>query len=103
MPVAADWTFESSVVGSGFLRPFIRQAPQGDRDPWMLKAVLRRGVDVTDEPVDFTAGIDDLEVVLTTYVSGTVTDAKAGSFAVQRWCCLSTMATSGGRRADSCA
>jgi hypothetical protein len=78
--VAQDWTFESpSVIGSGFIRGAPRPPSVNRPDSWMLKRIVRRGVDVTDTPIDFSAGVDDLEVVLTTrvtFVTGRVNDGK---------------------------
>jgi hypothetical protein len=79
--VSSDWTFETpTALGAGLIRATLRtRGPVGDRDPWMLKGVFRRGVDVTDTLIDFTGGVDDLEVVLTTrvtLVTGTVSDRK---------------------------
>jgi hypothetical protein len=81
--IADDWAFETTdVIGAGMLR-----ASQSGGGPnyaaaaraWMLKGVFRRGVDVTDTPIDFSSGVTDLEVLLTARTSaatGTVTDVR---------------------------
>ncbi len=78
--VREDWTFEvSNMSGLRVVRADVASPA------WGMKRVLWRGRDVTDTPLDFTAGdIDDLEVVLTTelsLLSGTVTDAAGAAVA----------------------
>jgi hypothetical protein len=61
-----DWTFE---VGNQSGVRLIRVAVRSPA--WMLDRVLLDGRDVTDTPVDFRKGdVDDVEVVLTSRVSG---------------------------------
>jgi hypothetical protein len=84
--IADDWSFEMRVVGVGLLRAAPGSATRltasdglGFAPPWMLKRVTRRGVDITDTLLDFNAGVDDLEVVLTSQMSGvtgTVVDSR---------------------------
>lgn len=81
--VTDDWTFESPrVIGSGLVRAQSSTVSSPAGQPRaMLKGVFRRGVEVTDTPIDFSAGVDDLEVVLTTRVSGvtgTVSQERRG-------------------------
>jgi hypothetical protein len=76
-----DWTFElPGVVGSGVMR-YSMAGATGAAQPsaWALKAVLHRGVDVTDTPMAFTTDVDDIEIVLTqrvNVITGTLSDAK---------------------------
>jgi hypothetical protein len=68
-----DWSFE---ISGGFGEAFLRPSPLASLGTWGLKAVTRRGVDVTDTPLNLANDIDDLEFVLTqkvTVVSGRVT------------------------------
>jgi hypothetical protein len=77
----SDWTFElPGVIGSGLLR-YSMQNPAGAQqsNPWTLKAVVRKGVDVTDTPIAFDADIDDVEIVLTqriNVITGTLSGQK---------------------------
>jgi hypothetical protein len=69
-----DWTFETkNMVGSRVVNATAGAAG------WMLKSVTRDGKDITDQPVDFSAGdVDHVDITLTSVVSavtGTVTDA----------------------------
>jgi hypothetical protein len=72
-----DWTFEmSGLVDRRLLRASLAE-PSG----WFLKAVLWRGQDVTDTPIEFTPGqaIEDLQFVFTqkvTEVTGIVRDER---------------------------
>ena len=67
-----DWTFEVSNMSGR--RVIVVNLPQ----TWIMKKVTRDGRDITDEPVDFSAGdVNDLEITLTnkvSSVSGAVTD-----------------------------
>jgi hypothetical protein len=75
--VHEDWTFEiSGLVDRRLLRASLAE-PGG----WFLKAVLWRGQDVTDTPIEFTPGqaIEDLQFVFTqkvTEVTGIVRDER---------------------------
>jgi hypothetical protein len=70
-----DWTFELSGI-NGPRRLELTDVPKG----WALKAVLVRGIDVTDTPLGFgrsNQSLSDVEVVLTnrvTTLDGVVTD-----------------------------
>ena len=71
--IADDWTFEAQYLsGAGVLRaaPSVAALRAGQSGGWMLKSVVHRGTDVTDTPLDFTADVSDIDVVLTTSVSG---------------------------------
>ena len=72
--VRDDWTFE--ITGLRGTRTLRVEAPA----PWTLRRITRGGADVTDLPIDFSATVDDLTIVLTqraTDVSGAVTDGRA--------------------------
>jgi hypothetical protein len=78
-----DWTFEFPVlVGSGLLRYSMQNAVAvGQPGAWSLKAVLRKGVDITDTPIVFNTDVDDVEIVLTqrvSVISGVLTASKGG-------------------------
>jgi hypothetical protein len=69
-PLGPDWTFDlAGLLGTGEVSVF----GAGD---WRLKSVLRNGVDVTHEGIDFQGtDVDGLDVVLTqtvTMLSGTI-------------------------------
>jgi protocatechuate 3,4-dioxygenase beta subunit len=73
--VNADWTF--SVTGLFDPVLFRANAPQG----WTLKQVLLNNQDITDTPLEFTAGqtVSGLQIVLTdktTTVTGAVTNPR---------------------------
>jgi hypothetical protein len=70
-----DWSFELQGLRG---RGFIRAGTLGD---WQMKSVRRKGVDVTDTPLDFSSDVDELEIELTqqvTTVSGGVSDDRGG-------------------------
>jgi hypothetical protein len=76
-----DWAFElPNVVGSGVLRySLLGSLAQQQPSPWTLKAVVRRGVDITDTPTAFTTDVDDVEIHITqriNVVNGTLTNQK---------------------------
>jgi hypothetical protein len=68
-----DWTFQVSNMSGR--RSMIMTLPQG----WAVKRVTLDGRDITDEPVDFSAGdVNGIEVTLTSKIStitGSATDA----------------------------
>jgi hypothetical protein len=70
-----DWSFElHGLRGRGFIRA-------GTRGDWQMKSVQRKGLDVTDAPLDFSSDFDELEIELTqqvTTVSGGVSDDRGG-------------------------
>jgi protocatechuate 3,4-dioxygenase beta subunit len=76
--VHADWSFEIHGV-NGPRRLQLQRTPA----EWMLKAVMVRGIDVTDRPLPFGTrdqSLADVEVVLTdrlSGVSGTIVDDRA--------------------------
>ena len=76
--IAEDWSFTAqNVVGSGVL--YASPRANANAPAWVLKGVFQRGVDITDTPIEFSKGVDDLEVVLTTRVTsitGTVADRR---------------------------
>lgn len=80
--IADDWTFQATVLGPGMIRTGAARPsptnPRPDPSASMLKRVTRDGVDVTDTPIDFGSAVDDLEVVLTTAVSGVAGTVKDG-------------------------
>jgi hypothetical protein len=71
----ADWSFEVTHL-NGRQRVFVNVGSTA----WVLKKILRAGIDVTDTPIDFrTKDVDDLEIVLTSKVAavgGTASDDK---------------------------
>ncbi len=74
--ITPDWTFEvTNQHGHRVVRMIIGTSG------WMLKQVMRGGVDITDQPLDFRNGdIDDVEITITNRagtVTGTVTDESA--------------------------
>jgi hypothetical protein len=66
-----QWTFDTQVAGIGVIRPVVCCVPDDDgidrASPWILKAVLLDGKDVTDTPLDFGSAYSGkpVEVVLT--------------------------------------
>ena len=79
------WTFDTQVAGIGVMRPLSCCVPDDDgidrASPWILKAVLLDGKDVTDTPLDFGTAYSGkpVEVVLTQRkgeVSGVVQDDR---------------------------
>jgi len=76
-PVARDdWSFElRGLRGRGFIRAATLA------EDWQMRRVRRKGVDITDTPLDFSSDVDDLEIELTqqkTVVSGAVSDDRNG-------------------------
>jgi hypothetical protein len=75
--VSADWTFEiSGLSDSLLLTGNIAQNPD-----WIVKAIYREGIDVSDTPIEFVPGhvIEGLNVVLTrklTQVSGQILNER---------------------------
>lgn len=69
-----DWTFEV-VNMSGLRQVRASTSPAG----WLLKKVTLNGLDVTDQPIDFTKGdVDGIEITLSSagpVLDGSVTDA----------------------------
>lgn len=69
-----DWTFE--VLNMSGLRQIRASTSPGG---WLLKKVTLNGVDVTDQPIDFSKGdVDGIEITLTSrgpVLTGAVTDA----------------------------
>ena len=79
--ISNDWKFGvPNIFGTGMVVAVPRASGgQLNPDAWMMKSILHHGIDVTDVPMDFTKGVDDLEIVLTTRVTritGTVTDRR---------------------------
>ena len=76
-PVARDdWSFElHGLRGRGFIRAATLT------EDWQMRRVRRKGIDITDTPLDFSSEADDLEIELTqqkTVVSGAVSDDRNG-------------------------
>jgi len=76
-PVARDdWSFElHGLRGRGFIRAATLT------EDWQMRRVRRKGIDITDTPLDFSSEVDDLEIELTqqkTVVSGAVSDDRNG-------------------------
>ena len=76
--VKDDWTFVvSNLFGQIVLRPNVP-------DPWVLKAILHNGRDITDAPLEMKSGeeLSGVEVVLTTrqtMLTGQLTDERGGA------------------------